>query len=96
MLKKRKIKRCLKKKIIIIGNGCNLDEKRIQRLKKVFLKKNNKIITVGFLGRFDVTIKGLDCLLRAYKAIKRIQKLKVNFCFIGNIDQRKLIANIFQ
>ena len=39
-----------KKKIIIIGNGCNLDEKRIQRLKKVFSKKNNnKIITVGFL-----------------------------------------------
>ena len=86
-----------KKKIIIIGNGCNLDENRIRRLNKVFLKKNNtKIITVGFLGRFDVTIKGLDCLLRAYKAYQEnSKKLKVNLCFIGEHRSKEIDSEVF-
>ena len=85
-----------KKKIIIIGNGCNLDEKEYKDLKSLFKKNKTKIITVGFLGRFDVTIKGLDCLLRAYKAYQEnSKKLKVNLCFIGEHRSKEIDSKVF-
>ena len=83
---KKQIRKIFKnKKIIIIGNGSNLDEKRILRLENEFSKKNNsRTLTVGYLGRFDVFIKGLDNLLRAYKNYQKNSKeVKINLTFIG-------------
>tara|TARA_Y100000816_G_scaffold78035_1_gene53034 strand:- start:11513 stop:12661 length:1149 start_codon:yes stop_codon:yes gene_type:complete len=83
---KKQIRKIFKnKKIIIIGNGSNLDEDRVQRLENIFSKKNNsRTLSVGYLGRFDVFIKGLDNLLRAYKNYQKNSKeIKINLIFIG-------------
>ena len=83
---KKQIRKIFKnKKIIIIGNGSNLDENRAQRLESIFSKKNNsRTLTVGYIGRFDVFIKGLDNLLTAYKNYQKNSKeIKINLIFIG-------------
>ena len=83
---KKQIRKIFKnKKIIIIGNGSNLDENRAQRLESIFSKKNNsRTLTVGYIGRFDVFIKGLDNLLTAYKSYQKNSKeIKINLIFIG-------------
>ncbi len=83
---KKQIRKIFKnKKIIIIGNGSNIDENRAQRLESTFSKKNNsRTLTVGYIGRFDVFIKGLDNLLTAYKNYQKNSKeIKINLIFIG-------------
>ena len=83
---KKQIRKIFKnKKIIIIGNGSNIDENRAQRLESTFSKKNNsRTLTAGYIGRFDVFIKGLDNLLTAYKNYQKNSKeIKINLIFIG-------------
>jgi glycosyltransferase involved in cell wall biosynthesis len=65
---KKSIRKIFKnKKIVIIGNGINFSLKRTDDLNHLFIKKNNnKTVNIGFLGRFDIFIKGLDLLLQAY------------------------------
>jgi glycosyltransferase involved in cell wall biosynthesis len=74
-----------KKKIIIIGNGVDYSEERNNSLINFFEEKNkSKIFNVGFLGRFDIHIKGLDLLLNAYLEYqKRVKKIEVKLFLIG-------------
>lgn len=73
------------KKIIVISNGSDLDEKRYNSLKKEFSsKKESKIYTIGYLGRFDIYIKGLDKLLNAFSSYQKNSKEAViELIFIG-------------
>ncbi|RPF75025.1 MAG: glycosyltransferase [Rickettsiales bacterium TMED289] len=73
------------KKIIIIGNGVEYSEERNGLLVKHFDYKNKtKILNIGFLGRFDIHIKGLDLLLNAYLNYqKRSNKIEIKLFLIG-------------
>tara|TARA_Y100000768_G_scaffold386862_1_gene376334 strand:+ start:423 stop:1544 length:1122 start_codon:yes stop_codon:yes gene_type:complete len=80
-----------KKKTIILPNGVNNNSKFYKRYKKnyEFKKKNNKII-IGFLGRFDVYIKGLDDLLEAFVDFqKKYNSKKIILVFIGGHSLKK-------
>ena len=54
-------------KVIIISNGIKYSASRDLELKENFQKKvQKKLIKIGYLGRFDIFIKGLDTLLNSY------------------------------
>ena len=55
------------KKIIIAHNGVDSHYKEHRLFYNHFRNKyESEIINIGFLGRLDVHIKGLDLLLEAY------------------------------
>ena len=74
-----------KKNIIIISNGSDINLERDKNLKNVFKKKNeNSLFTLGYLGRFDVYIKGLDNLLNAFDNYQQNStEPNINLVFIG-------------
>ena len=89
------------KKIIIIGNGVDYSESR----NKLFLthheeKLSNEFIHIGFLGRFDIHIKGLDLLLKSYLAYQKKEKdIRIKLFLLGEhrvreFDSKKFIEDI--
>ena len=83
---KAHIKRLFKShKIYVIPNGVNQSYFNLNEIRKlVKLKLKKKIILVGFLGRYDFFIKGLDVLLNEYSAyLKKSYKKSVKLIFVG-------------
>ena len=64
---KKQIKKIINdKKIIILSNGINDNRKIYEKLKSNYhAKQRNRFLNLGYLGRFDIHIKGLDILLEA-------------------------------
>ena len=88
-------------RIIIIGNGVEYDEKRNAKLESYFQDKSlRKDIKIGFLGRFDVYIKGLDILLNAYSEYQRsTNNINIRLSLLGEhrvreYDSREFIERI--
>ena len=100
---KKYIKKLFKNyKILIIPNGISKNFSFSKKHKKIINQKlKKKEILVGYLGRFDFYIKGLDILLREYSLYlgKSSQKL-IRLVFIGEHRNKhgyssKLIINKF-
>lgn len=74
------------KKTIIMPNGVQDNYTNyIKNIGNYNLKEKSTDINVGFLGRFDIFIKGLDDLLEAYVDFQRLnEKIKINLIFIGS------------
>ena len=74
------------KKIIIIGNGVNDNLHIYNKFKQNYLyKEKNKVINIGYFGRFDIHIKGLDILLKAFLDFQiKYKSDKINLIFIGD------------
>ncbi len=74
------------KKTIIMSNGVQDNNKNyVKNIKNYELKERSIDINIGFLGRFDIYIKGLDDLLNAYIDFQKLnQKIKINLIFIGS------------
>lgn len=54
------------KKIITISNGVENNEFFLEKFKNNYkLKQNSELIRIGFIGRYEVHIKGLDLLMEA-------------------------------
>jgi len=89
-------------KILIIPNGITKNFSFSKKHKKIINQKlKKKEILIGYLGRFDFYIKGLDILLREYSLYlrKSSQKL-IRLIFIGEHRKKygfssKLIINKF-
>ena len=71
--------------IYLIPNGVNQSYFNFRKLKKLIqLKIKKKNLLVGFLGRYDFYIKGLDILLNEYQIyLKKSFKKSVKLIFIG-------------
>ena len=84
-------------KIIIIGNGVDYSETRNTKFEKHFEEKLIKnSINVGFLGRFDIYIKGLDILLNAYLQYqKRESNIKIRLSLLGEHRVREFDSKDF-
>ena len=69
----------------MIPNGVNQSYFNFRQLKKlVGLKLKKKKILVGFLGRYDFYIKGLDILLNEYSIyLEKSFKKSVKLIFVG-------------
>jgi len=90
-----------KKKIIIIGNGVDYNEERNNKLSNFFKTKvQHTLINIGFLGRFDIHIKGLDLLLNGYLEYqKKVDKIKIKISLLGEHrvrewDSKKFISEV--
>jgi len=80
------IKKLFKKhEIFTIPNGINANAFDKMKHKKIIrFKLKNKRILIGYLGRFDFYIKGLDVLLREYSLyLNKSLKKSVSLIFIG-------------
>ncbi len=89
------------KKIIIIGNGVDYSDSRNLHLQTHHDRKLLEgFINIGFLGRFDIHIKGLDILLKSYlKYQKKEKDLKIKLFLLGEhrvreFDSKKFIEDI--
>jgi glycosyltransferase involved in cell wall biosynthesis len=73
------------KKIIVAPNGVNNNFQIHKNNFKNFKKKFHlKTINIGFLGRFDIHIKGLDLLLKAYLKYQiNTNDINIKLTFIG-------------
>jgi len=74
------------KKIIIAHNGVNYNY-LLHRLHYENFKNKYKsnLINIGFLGRLDIHIKGLDLLLEAYRQYQSsTNNIKIKLTFIGD------------
>ncbi len=90
-------------KIFIIPNGiirvCSFFAQKNKQIIKKKIKK--KEILIGYLGRYDFYIKGLDILLREYSLyLRRSSKKLIRLIFIGEHRKNhgyssKLIINNF-
>ena len=80
-----------KKKIPIIHNGIENNEKFFELNKDIFRKKlARKTINIGFVGRFEVYIKGLDILLEAYVDYqKKVKDINIVLTLIGEHSYKK-------
>ena len=80
-----------RKKIVIIHNGIENNEKFLELNKNIFRKKlTKKNINIGFVGRFEVYIKGLDILLEAYSEYQRkVKNTNIELTFIGEHSNKK-------
>ena len=68
-------------KIYVIPNGINKANSHLKKDKKTKFKKK---ILVGFLGRYDFYIKGLDILLREYDLyLTKSLKKSIKLIFVG-------------
>ena len=76
-----------KSKIKIVPNGSNIFFKKNELLS--YKKKNIKKLIIGYLGRYDFYIKGLDVLINEYQAyINQSSKKKISLVFIGEHRNR--------
>lgn len=84
-------------KIIIIGNGVNFSEKRNNKLNIYTQEKlKNNTFNIGFLGRFDVYIKGLDFLLNAYlKYQEEINNVRIKLHLLGEHRAKETDSKTF-
>ena len=83
------IKELFNKKTIVIGNGIP-NNKKIFKINICKKKLNTKKITVGFVGRFDIYIKGLDTLLNSYLEYQKVSKKNnINLVFLGEHRSKK-------
>jgi glycosyltransferase involved in cell wall biosynthesis len=86
-------------KIYVIPNGINKTNSYLKRNTKTKFKK--KKILVGFLGRYDFYIKGLDILLKEYALyLNKSLRKSIKLIFIGEHRIKhgyssKLIINHF-
>ena len=80
-----------KKKIIIISNGIENNSNKKKLYKKNYeAKLQSNIINIGYLGRFEIYLKGLDLLLNSYVEYQRRSKeIKIKLTLIGSHDRRK-------
>jgi len=80
-----------KKKIIIIRNGIEDNHKYFVANKNIFDSKlDNKIINIGFVGRFEVYIKGLDILLESYIDYqKQVNDIRIVLTLIGEHSNKR-------
>ena len=91
------------KKIVIIGNGCDDKSKELEKFNDNYKRKNfGNILNVGFMGRYEIHIKGLDLLLKAFvefQKTKHIHKLKITMIgdhTIKEFDSQDFIEGIKQ
>ena len=84
------------KKTIIMSNGVENNEKNyLHNINHYKLKSIDKDINIGFLGRFDIFIKGLDNLLDAYVDFQKLRReIKINLIFIGSHSKNKEFNSI--
>ena len=100
---KKQIRKIVKKKrIIIISNGINDNKEIYEKLQSNYeLKQRNKCLNLGYLGRFDIHIKGLDILLEAllkfqlkYKSTQIILTLIGDHIEKNEFSSKKYIESI--
>tara|TARA_Y100000816_G_C26097964_1_gene581354 strand:+ start:1450 stop:2601 length:1152 start_codon:yes stop_codon:yes gene_type:complete len=74
------------KRIIIIGNGVNDNLHIYNKYKHNYdFKEKNEFINIGYFGRFDIHIKGLDILLKALIEYQtKYKSNKIKLIFIGD------------
>ena len=85
------INKLFRKKTIIIGNGISNNKKIFNKNLPIYKKKlKKKEITVGFVGRFDIYIKGLDTLLNSYLEYQKVpNENKIKLVFLGEHRRKK-------
>ena len=84
-------------KVIIISNGIKYSASRNLELKENFQKKvQKKLIKIGYLGRFDIFIKGLDTLLNSYLRYQESSnEVMIELVLIGEHRKREQDSYIF-
>ena len=72
-------------KVITISNGCDNNEYYFEKYKKNYIsKQKDKIINIGYLGRYEVYIKGLDLLINAFANYQsQTERVKIKLTLIG-------------
>ncbi len=86
------------KKIIIINNGINNNSEIYEKYKKNYeLKEKNNSFTIGYFGRFDIHIKGLDLLLNSLVNFQLKYKSKqIILVLIGDhVDKIEYSSKVF-
>lgn len=72
-----------------IPNGANIIYKRNILIKKKNYLINNRQFVIGYLGRFDFYIKGLDILINEYQSYLSVSENKnIKLIFIGEHRDR--------
>jgi len=79
-----------KKNVITISNGCDNNEFYFKKYRKNYIsKQNEKPINIGYLGRYEVHIKGLDLLMNAFNNYqKKSNQKKIKLIFIGEHSKK--------
>lgn len=80
------INKLFSKKTIIISNGIKNNKKLFNNNLYIYKeKKLKKDLIIGFVGRFDIHIKGLDTLLNAFLEYQKSTDLnKICLVFLGD------------
>jgi len=84
--KKHILQKYPKKKVAIISNGCDDNKFNYKKFKKNYDEKlTNNLINIGFMGRYEIHIKGLDLLLNALTQYqKKADPKKLKLTLLGN------------
>ena len=91
-------KRYKDNKVIVIGNGVENNQRWVSKYKNNYVQKMNKnIVNIGYLGRYEVHIKGLDLLMEAYSEYqKRVKEIKIKLTFIGDHSKKTNSQKYFE
>ena len=85
------------KKIIIIGNGCDDKSRELNRYSYNYEKKSlDSIVNIGFMGRYEIHIKGLDLLLNAFVEFQKTEHVdNLKITMIGDHTIKEFDSNNF-
>ena len=86
-----------KKKIIIISNGCDSNDFFYQKFKSNYKKKKEiDEINIGFMGRFEIYIKGLDILLQSLREFqKENDPKKIRITLMGDHVSKEFDSRLY-
>jgi glycosyltransferase involved in cell wall biosynthesis len=86
-----------KKKIVIISNGCDSNDVFYQRFRSNYEnKKEIDEINIGFMGRFEIYIKGLDILLHSLREFqKENDPKKIRITLMGDHVSKEFDSKLF-
>ena len=87
-----------KKKVIMIGNGAEDNQRWVSKYKNNYIQKmDNNIVNIGYLGRYEIHIKGLDLLMEAYSEYqRRVKEVKIKLTLIGDHSQKTNSKKYFE
>jgi len=91
-------KRYKNNKVIMIGNGAEDNQRWVSKYKNNYIQKmDNNIVNIGYLGRYEIHIKGLDLLMEAYSEYqRRVKEVKIKLTLIGDHSQKTNSKKYFE
>ena len=79
-----------KKNIVILANGLDFNIDRVKKYKEIRSQRSTTELNIGFLGRFDIHIKGLDLLIESYVNYQiLVENININLILLGEHRKRE-------